>query len=149
MYYFGHYLAAAGVAGASRVTIARVTDAAWVYDTLREELLDVFPDAAVAVHALDDLPASSDLLVLPLTAAYEFPLQDVVYRQLALLEAVARLSPRFAYALVYRARWREVEVVAARDLAALVRRRRREKRAIGLCQRSSLLRRLLRPRYPN
>jgi hypothetical protein len=148
MYYFAHYLAAAGIDTAARITIVRTADESWIYETLRGELLDVFPAADVSMAPLGDLPSSCDLIVLPLADAYEFPLQDVVYAQLDLLAEVAKASQRFGHVLIYRARWREVEVVSGDELPSVVRRRRLERRAIAICRQSSLLRRLLRPRYP-
>jgi hypothetical protein len=147
MFYFQHFLAQSGVVRAARVSILRTSDETWVYDTLRDELLEVYPEAAISVDA--DLTADVDLLVVPLTDAYEFPLQDVVYRQLDVLERAVRHIPRTRHVLIYRARWREAEVVPAAALPALIRRRRVERWLIGICRRSRIVRRVLRPRYPN
>ena len=147
MFYFQHFLAQSGVVRAARVSILRASDETWVYDTLRDELLEVYPDAAISVDA--ELTVDVDLLVVPLTDAYEFPLQDVVYRQLDVLERALRYRHRAGHVLIYRARWREAEVVAAAALPALIRRRRIERWLIGICRRSQLVRRVLRPRYPN
>jgi hypothetical protein len=149
MFYFEHYLAAGGVRELTSVSILRTTDEAWVYDTLREEILDVFPAAAVAVYSEQSLPPRTDLLVAPVMGAYGFPFHDVLYEQLAALERLSRHRHRARHVMIYRARWREVEVIPAATLPALLRKRRLEGRLIRACRESSLLRRLLRPRYPS
>lgn len=149
MFYFQHFLAQSGVVRAARVSILRTSGEAWVYETLRDELLEIYPEAAISVDGDADLTSDVDLLIVPLTDAYEFPLQDVVYRQLAVLERARRVCHRARHVMIYRARWREAEVVAAGALAGLIRRRRFERWLIGICRRSRLVRRVLRPRYPN
>ena len=149
MFYFEHYLSAGGVREVGSVSILRTTDEAWVYDTLREEILDVFPTATITVDAEQALPAHTDLLVAPVMGAYGFPFHDVLYEQLPVLERVSRHRHRARHVMIYRARWREVEVVSSASLPALVRKRRLEAWLIRACRTSPLLRRLLRPRYPS
>jgi len=149
MFYFEHYLAAGGVRKLEHVSILQIADGTWVYDTLRDEILDVCPDASVTVYPEHALPSRTDLLIAPVTDAYAFPLQDVIYEHLDLLERLSRHRHRASHVMIYRARWREVEVVASTDLPALVRKRRLERALIHACQRMPLLRRLLRPRYPS
>lgn len=147
MRYFEHYLAAGGVRQLGRVSILRSTDERWVYDTLRDEIGDVFPSATITVDAESAVPSPVDLLVVPVMTPYAFPFHDVVYLQLDVLKRETRHQAR--HVMIYRARWREVEVVAAADLPALLRRRRWEARLIHACTQFTLLRRVLRPRYPN
>jgi hypothetical protein len=149
MYYFEHYLAAGGVRQISRASILQTAGEPWVYDSLRDEILDVFPDATVTVDPEASLPATVDLLVATVTHGYEFPFHDVIYEHLDVLDQLARHRHRAGHVMIYRARWREVEVVASDRLPALVRKRRLEARLIRACQQVPLLRRLLRPRYPN
>ena len=149
MFYFEHFLAQSGVAGVTRVSILRTSDEIWVYDTLRDELLEVCPGATITVDGDDSLSVDVDLLVVPLTDVYDFPLQDVVYRQLEALEVALRHRQRTRHVMIYRARWREVEIVPAAALAARIRRRRIERWLIEVCRRSRIVRRVLRPRYPN
>lgn len=149
MFYFEHYLSTGGVRELGSVSILRTTDEAWVYETLREEILDTFPAAQITVDAEAALPARTDLLVAPVMGAYEFPFHDVLYEQLAVLDRVLRHRHRARHVMIYRARWREVEVIASASLPALVRKRRLEGRMIRACRQSALLRRLLRPRYPS
>ncbi len=149
MFYFEHYLASGGVSRLERASILRTTDETWVYDTLRDEIRDVFPDATVTIDPEATLPDRVDLLIAPVMGAYSFPFHDVIYEQLDILERVSRHRHRAGHVMVYRARWREVEVVASANLPRLIRKRRLEWLAIRVCRRMPLLRRLLRPRYPN
>jgi hypothetical protein len=149
MFYFQHFLAQSGVVRLARVSILRTGGEDWVHETLHGELRELHPEAEITVDDEADLTFDVDLLVVPLTAAYEFPLQDVVYAQLDVLERAQRVCHRARHVMIYRARWREVEVVAAAALPGLVRRRRIERWLIGVCRRSPLVRRLLHPRYPN
>jgi hypothetical protein len=149
MYYFEHYLAAGGVRQISRASILRTDGEAWVYDTLRDEILDVFPDANVTVDPDASLPDRADLLIAPVMRGYEFPFHDVIYEQLDVLDRLSRQRHRASHVMIYRARWREVEVVASARLPALIRKRRLEAMLITACRRMPVLRRLLRPRYPN
>jgi hypothetical protein len=149
MFYFEHYLAARGVRQLERVSILQTASEAWVYDTLRDEILDVFPGADVSVNPEDSLPSRTDLLVAPVMGDYAFPFHDVIYEQLEVLERLSRHRHRAAHVMIYRARWREVEVVASEDLPALIRKRRLEGWLIQACRQTPLLRRLLRPRYPS
>lgn len=98
--------------------------------------------------APDDVAPGIDLVVLPLVAPYEFPFHDVVYERLTELEPLDRVAGRAAFVMVYRALWREVEVLPSARWRARRRKRAWEARLIRLCRRSALLRRLLRPHYP-
>ena len=149
MFYFENYLRAGGVQQLGRVSILHVTDEAWVYETLRGEIGDVFPDVVITVDPESSVPSPIDLLVVPLMAPHAFPFHDVVYQQLDLIARVSALRHGAAHVLFYRARWREVEVVASSAVPALLRRRRIERWLIQRCDGTPWLRRLLRPRYPN
>jgi hypothetical protein len=148
MYYFEHYIHAAGLRSVGRAAILRVTEEAWVYEDLRAEILDAFPAADVAIVHSSSVPEALDLLVLPVTAEYKFPFHDVVYESLEQLAALMPLRGRARYLMIYRTRWREVEVVAAPRFPARLRKRRLEAFLIRACRQSPLLRRILRPHYP-
>jgi hypothetical protein len=147
MYYLEHCLRAAGVTSADAVAILHTSDEPWVYGDLRAELLDAFPGAAVSVTAPDAVPPGTDLVVVPFTDPPAFPQQDVVRLHLGELDAWARRLPRDASILLYRAAWREMEVVRPGRLRATVRRKRREAAALRLLDRLPLLRHALRPLY--
>lgn len=149
MYYFEHYIAEAGLHRLARAVILRTVADERVYEHLAAELRDVFPDAAVEVVEPGQVPPGTDLAVLPVQAPYEFPFHDVIYERLDELTPLTRAADHAAFVMVYRVLWREVEVVPARRWRARLRKRRLEGALIRLCRRSSLLRRLLRPRYPN
>jgi hypothetical protein len=87
-------------------------------------------------------------VIVPLVEAGEFPLQDVAYRSLPFLRALGRgpLGRSSAHVLLYRARWREAEVVPAAGLRRRVARLARERRLAGWVTRSALLRKILKPR---
>jgi len=147
MYYLEHCLREAGVTSASAVTILRTSDEPWVYRDLRAELLDLFPDATVSVSAAEAVAPPVDLLIAPFTDPPAFPQQDVAYRHLAELADWSQRLPRDCPLVLYRAAWREAEVVKPGALHALRRRKRREAACVRLLERTSWLRRLLRPLY--
>jgi hypothetical protein len=149
MFYFEHYLFAAGLHRLGRAVLLRTTDEAWVYEDLRAEIRDVFPEAEVTVAEPSEAPAHADLVVLPVVAPYEFPFHDVIYERLHELERLRPFVGRADYFMVYRALWREVEVFASSRFAARLRKRRWEGALIRACRTSPLLRRLLRPHYPS
>lgn len=149
MFYFEHYMSAAGLRTLRRATLLRTTDEAWVYQDLRDEIVDVFPDAQVMVAEPNALPPHCELLVIAVMAPYEFPFHDVIYERLDELERWRPLAGHADFLMVYRARWREAEVIAGRDFPAWLRQRRREGRLIRACRRSTWLRRRLQPHYPS
>ena len=147
MFYFEHYLGECGVGSLSTVCILRTTAEEWVYRDLRAEILDLHPHAIVReVDPAARLPPC-DLLIAPFMESYRFPFHDVIYEDLAQLCRLRRVSRSARHVMLYRARWREVEVVTAAGLAARVRQRRIEGLLIGWCRRFALVRRLLRPLY--
>jgi hypothetical protein len=148
LYYFEHCIAKAGLYAPGRVAILRVVTDERVYDDLRAELRDAFPDAQVAVVGPDEVAAGTDLVILPLLAPYEFPYHDVVYDRLHELEPLRRAASRAAFVMLYRVLWREVEVFRAGRWPARLRKLRLEAALIRLCRRSALVRRLLRTHYP-
>lgn len=148
MYYFEHYLRAAGIKQLRRAAILPVTGAEWLYDDLRCELLDAFPEVTVDIADAVEPPARCDLIVLPLVAGPEFPFHDVLYEHLAQTHRLGALRERAGYLMIYRAGWREVEVIPSNAFPRWLRARRIEGRLIRACRRSAILRRILRPRYP-
>ena len=92
-------------------------------------------------------PATGHLVIVPLVEAGGFPYQDVAYRALPLLRSLAAgpLARSRAHVVVYRARWREADVVAAASLRRYVRRLAFERRVAAGIERSSLLRKMLAP----
>lgn len=146
MYYLEHCLRDAGVASVAAITVLRTSDQEWVYRDLRAELLDLFPDAVVTVADAEGVIPAADLVIAPFTDEPAFPLQDVAYGHLHELEAWSR-QVRACPVVLYRAAWREAEVVRPGGLASLRRRKRLEAAAVRLLARTPLLRRLLRPLY--
>jgi hypothetical protein len=146
MYYFEHCLRQAGVVSPAVVAFVRAaagdpSDAA----DLRAELRDVLPEAAfVDVVAGAAVPAAG-LFVVPLAGTHDFPFHDVLYRQLDAVAETLALLPRAAPVLLCRTSWREAEVVRLRHFWRWRAARRLEGLAIGLLDRESPLRRLLRP----
>ena len=149
LYYFEHYIAEAGLYRVARAAVLRTVADERVYQDITAELVDLFPDATIEVLAPEAVFPGTDLVVLPVQAPYEFPFHDVLYERLHALEPLERAVARAAFVMVYRATWREVEVVPARRWRARLRKRRVEAGLIRLCRRSTLLRRLLRPEYPS
>lgn len=145
MYYLEHCLREAGVGSVDTATLLRTSDEEWVYRDLRAELLDLFPHAQVTTRSPDAATQPADLFVAPLTDTPAFPQQDVAYGRLRDLSAWSRRIPRGCPVVVYRAEWREAEVVKPNGLEALCRRKRLELLAVRVLGRAPLLRRFLRP----
>jgi hypothetical protein len=148
MIYLEHCLRQAGVPPPRLVHVLRTSDEPWVFPDLRGEILDVFPDAQVREGQPDDGgAAAADLVIVPLVEAGDFPYQDVAYRALPLLRSLAAgpLARSRAHVVVYRARWREAEVVAAASLRRYVARLAFERRVAAWTCRSSQLRKMLKP----
>jgi hypothetical protein len=146
MYYLEHCLRQAGVVSPAVIGLVRTGGEEWIAPDLRAELQDLFPQARFVECASGDAARpGADLYVLPVTGVHDFPFHDVLYRQLdAVSDALAAL-PREAPVLLCRVHWREAEVVRPRNLWRFRARRRLEALAIGLLERETPLRRLLRP----
>lgn len=149
MYYFEHYLREGGLTAPCVVVILRNPggDDGLCRD-LAAEIEDALPGASVRLVAPGEPPPRCDLLVSVFERPYRFPLHDVLHDSLDQLEGLLRHRAACRSLLLYRARWREAEVVASADLPRLVRRRRSEARLVRLLERSTILGRLLRPLYP-
>jgi hypothetical protein len=146
MYYLEHCLRQAGVVSPAVVGLVHTGGEDWVAPDLRAELRDVFPQAAIVECAAGDAaPPRADLYVVPVTGTHDFPFHDVVYRQLDAVADTLAALPRAAPVLLCRVHWREAEVVRLRHLWRWRARRRLEALAIGLLERETPLRRLLRP----
>ena len=143
MIYFEHHLRNLGFTRPPRVSLVRLEDAEdWAFRDLTAEILDLYPDAEVQTVGPTDL-ATADLFVVPLLDHSEFALQDVLYRR---LDDLVSLTPRLEMAghvMLYRARWRELDVVASKDLRGYFRRKRVERALVGALARYRFLRRLL------
>jgi len=148
MIYLEHCLRQARVPPPRVVRILKTSDEAWVFPDLRAEMLDLFPQADVREARLDDGSASeADLVVVPLVEGGDFPGQDVAYGALPLLRAVAgSLGRSRGHVLVWRARWRQADVVPAAGLRAYAARLAWERRLSRRLADPSLLRALLEPR---
>jgi hypothetical protein len=147
MIYFEHYLRESGVDSVSSVMILLPPGAESTAADLSDEVRDLFPAAAVSVGPLSGPVPACDLLISVFMAPWRFPFHDVVYESLDQLSLLLALRGQARWIMLYGASWRSVEVVAAKALPALVRKRRTEARLIRLLERSPLLRRLLRPLY--
>ena len=148
MIYLEHCLRRARVPPPRLVHVLRTSDEPWVFRDLRGELLDLFPQAEVRETPPGEAPpAEADLVIVPLVEAGDFPGQDVAYRALPLLRSLAAgpLGRSRAHVMLYRARWREAEVVAAKALGRHASRLALEKRVVGRLERSPLLRKILTP----
>ena len=144
MYYFEHCLRQAGVASPAVVGLRTTGGDDPTSADLRAELQDVFPLAAF-VEWRSGAPPAADLYVVPVTGAHDFPFHDVLYRQLDAVADTLAALPRATPVLLCRVSWREAEVVRPRHLWRWRARRRLEALAIGLLDRETPLRRLLRP----
>jgi hypothetical protein len=148
MIYFEHVLRQARVPPPRLIEVLATSAEPWVFPDLRAEMLDLFPQAVVRERRAEEGPApEADLVIVPMVEAGEFPLQDVAYRSLPFLRALGRgpLARSSAHVLLYRARWREAEVVAAAGLRRHVSRLARERRLLGWIARSALLAKILKP----
>jgi hypothetical protein len=146
MYYLEHCLRQAGVAPPAVVGFVRTGGEDWIADDLRAELLDVFPRATIVECAAGDAaPQPADLYVVPVTGTHDFPFHDVLYRQLDRVADTLACLPRATPVLLCRVHWREAEVVRLQHLWRWRALRRLESLAIGLLDRETPLRRLLRP----
>jgi hypothetical protein len=147
MIYFEHHLRNLQLPRGPRVSLLRLPESEdWVFRDLAAEFLDLYPDADVRTVLPSEL-GSFDLLVIPLLERPEFAIQDVLYRR---LDDLARLTAHLetsGHVMVYRARWREVEVVASRDWSRYLRRKRVERALVGALGRHRLLRWLLPSAY--
>jgi hypothetical protein len=148
MIYLEHCLRRARVPPPRLVHVLRTSDEPWVFRDLRGEVLDLFPQAEVreGTRGLAP-PAEADLVIVPLVETGDFPGQDVAYRALPLLRSLAAgpLGRSRAHVVLYRARWREAEVVAAKDLRRRASRLALEQRVVRRLERSALLRKMLTP----
>lgn len=149
MIYFEHVLRQARVPPPRVIEVLATSAEPWVFPDLRAEMLDLFPRAVVREGRPGQAPApGADLVVVPLVEEGAFPHQDVVYRSLPLLRGLGSgpLARSSAHVLLYRARWRQAEVVAAAALRRYVARLARERRLAGWLERSALLKKILTPR---
>ena len=150
MIYLEHCLRQARVPPPRKVQVLKTSDEPWVLPDLRAEMLDLFPQAEVReVRPGDVALATADLVVVPLVEAGDFPGQDVAHRALPLLRSLSEgpLGRSRGHVVVYRARWREAEVVAAAALRRYVRRLAFERQVVGWLAGSPLLRKILEPRH--
>jgi len=144
MYYFEHCLRQAGVASPAVVGLRSTGGDDPTSADLRAELQDVFPLAAF-VEWRSGAPPAADLYVVPVTGAHDFPFHDVLYRQLDAVADTLAALPRATPVLLCRVSWREAEVVRLQHLWRWRALRRLQALAIGLLERETPLRRLLRP----
>lgn len=147
MYYFEHYLRAGGVADVATVAIRRPEAARGIVADLRAELLDLWPLATVRELAEGEAAGPCDLLIAVFATPYRFPFHDVVYEHLAELRSLLDGARTATHVMLYRAAWREVEVVPASRLRRRYLRLRIEHALIRRCRASRVLRRLLRPLF--
>ena len=148
MIYFEHVLRQAGVPPPRLVEVLAVSGEPWVFPDLRAEMLDLFPGATVReVPAGQGPAAEADLVIVPLLEKGAFPHEDVAYRSLSALRALGGgpLSRSSAHVLLFRARWRDAEVVPAAALRRHVSRLARERRLAGWIERSTVLKTILKP----
>jgi hypothetical protein len=145
MVYLEHQLRHLAFTRPPQVSLLRLEDGDdWAFRDLEAEILDLYPEARVQTVGPAEL-MSGDLVVVPLLEPFEFPLQDVLYRR---LDDLARLTTRLqaiGHVMLYRARWREVDVVASKDLRSYLRRKRLERALVGALGRHPFLRALLLP----
>jgi hypothetical protein len=147
MIYLEHYLREGGVASLASAVILAPPDGDGACLDLRDEILDLFPSAMVRILREPEAVPACDLLVAVFAAPWRFPFQDAVYEQLDRLQGLLRYRDSAPSVMIFGASWRSVEVVPARALPGLVRKRRLEARVVRLLERSRLLRRLFRPLY--
>ena len=148
MIYFEHILRQARVPPPRLIEVLAEGSEPWVFADLRAEMLDLFPQAVVRQRVPGEGPApDADLVIVPLVEAGDFPHQDVAYRSLPALRALVDgpLAGSPAHVLLYRARWRDAEVVEAAALRRHVNRLARERRLAGWIERSALLKKILKP----
>ena len=148
MIYFEHVLRQARLPPPRLIEVLATGEEPWVFPDLRAEMLDLFPQAEVRQRRPGEGSAvEADLVIVPLVEAGEFPHQDVAYRSLSALRALGEgpLARSSAHVLLYRARWREAEVVAAAALGRHVSRLARERRLAAWIERSALLKKILKP----
>jgi len=149
MIYFEHVLRLARVPPPRLIEVLATSAEPWVFRDLHGEMLDLFPHAVVREGRPGQAPdPEADLVIVPLVEEGAFPHQDVVYRSLPLLRALGSgpLARSSAHVLLYRARWRQAEVVAAAALRRYAARLARERRLLGWLERSALLKKILKPR---
>lgn len=149
MIYFEHVLRQARVPPPRVIEVLATSDLPWVFPDLRAEMLDLFPQAVVREGRPDQPTApEADLVIVPLVEEGAFPHDDVAYRSLPLLRGLCSgpLARSPAHVLLYRARWRQAEVVPAKALRRYVARLARERRLAGWLERSALLKKILAPR---
>jgi hypothetical protein len=147
MYYLEYSLREAGVPSAAAISILRTSEEEWVFRDLRAELADLYPAASIDLVDAEGLANARGLVVVPFADVPEFPLQDVAARHHRLLRELSRRLPADVPVLLYRAAWREVEVVKPGRLGAVARRKRLEAAAVRFLGRTTLLGRWLRPLY--
>src|SRR5262245_39048045 len=147
MYYLEYCLREAGVSSVTSVSILRTTEEEWVFRDLRAELADLYPAASIGFVDAEGLATARGLVVVPFADVPEFPLQDVAARHHRLLREWSRRLPADVPVLLYRAAWREAEVVKPGRLRAVARRKRLEAAAVRFLGRTTLFRRWLRPLY--
>lgn len=138
MIYLEHCLRRAGVPPPRRVHVILTGGEPWVGADLRAEVLDVFPQAELDEGPPEQGPhPEAGLVIVPLLGSPDFPYQDVAYRDLPLLRTLAAgpLAGSRAHVLLYRARWRQAEVVPAAALGRYARRLAAEKRLAGWVRR--------------
>jgi hypothetical protein len=150
MIYFEHVLRQARLPPPRLIEVLATSAEPWVFPDLRAEMLDLYPQAEVRLRRPGESPApEADLVIVPLVETGEFPHQDVAYRSLSALRALGHgpLAGSSGHVLLYRARWRDAEVVKAAELRRHVRRLARERRLAGWIERSALLKKILKPQH--
>lgn len=125
MFYLEHCFREAGAGPPGTVVIVDTGEETWASHDLEEEIRDLFPDVTVRTVSLDEPPPVCDLAVVTLPAAGR-PLEDVVYRHLGELPRLLAPCRRARHVLVYRARWREAEIIPAAAIGRWLWRRRFE-----------------------
>jgi hypothetical protein len=134
-----HCLRAAQAPAPTTIVIVGREDETAAGADLAAEMRGLAPTAEVRVVSAPEAITDCDLVVLPIALECRFPLEDVVYRDLDRLRTVVAHCLRARWVMIYRLRWRQVDVIPSRQMSAWLLRRRLEKAVI------ERLRRLARP----
>jgi hypothetical protein len=138
--HFEHCLRAARAPAPRTVVILGREDESAVGADIAAEMRSLVPTAEVCVVSSAKAITDCDLVVLPITLECRFPLEDVVYRDLDRLRSVVAHCLRARWVMIYRVRWRQVDVIPSRQMSAWLLRRRLER---------AVIERLRRPTRPN
>jgi len=139
MFYFEHCFREARSGSPSTVAVVGLGAERWASGDVDAEIRDLFPEAAVSIVPPGEPIAPCDLAVVSL-AVEGRPLEDVAYRTLSELRRLLPACRRARHVLVFRARWREAEIIPARTIGWWLWRRRLEAWCIRRLQNSAALR---------